>query len=84
MIIFWERMDVVLNYECLCVNLFGLSLPWIIFFNWERTRSQRDVRCMGAYLILFYFILFYFFSELCWGKAMVAYTVPQQRNLNII
>ena len=20
-----------------------------------------------------------FFSELCWGKAMVAYTVPQQR-----
>ena len=21
----------------------------------------------------------YFFSELCWGKAMVAYTMPQQR-----
>ena len=21
-----------------------------------------------------------FFSELCWGKAMVAYTMPQQRN----
>ena len=23
-------------------------------------------------------ILFFFFSELCWGKAMVAYTKPQQ------
>ena len=22
---------------------------------------------------------FFFFSELCWGKAMVAYTMPQQR-----
>ena len=21
----------------------------------------------------------FFFSELCWGKAMVAYTMPQQR-----
>ena len=21
----------------------------------------------------------YFFSDLCWGKAMVAYTMPQQR-----
>ena len=21
---------------------------------------------------------FFFFSELCWGKAMVAYTMPQQ------
>ena len=23
--------------------------------------------------------LFLFFSELCWGKAVVAYTMPQQR-----
>ena len=23
--------------------------------------------------------LFVFFSELCWGKAMLAYTMPQQR-----
>ena len=23
--------------------------------------------------------IFFSFSELCWGKAMVAYTMPQQR-----
>ena len=26
-----------------------------------------------------FFFFFFFFSELCWGKAMVAYTNPQQR-----
>ena len=26
-----------------------------------------------------FFFLFFSFSELCWGKAMVAYTMPQQR-----
>ena len=26
-----------------------------------------------------FFCFCFFFSELCWGKAMVAYTMPQQR-----
>ena len=28
--------------------------------------------------IFIHHIYFFFFSELCWGKAMVAYTKPQQ------
>ena len=28
--------------------------------------------------IFSYYSYFTFFSELCWGKAMVAYTMPQQ------
>ena len=32
--------------------------------------SQADYR---------FFFLLLFFSDLCWGKAMVAYTKPQQR-----
>ena len=31
---------------------------------------------MSCSKVLFFF---FFFSELCWGKAMVAYTMPQQR-----
>ena len=30
------------------------------------------------YSSLFFLRNFFFFSELCWGKAMVAYTMPQQ------
>ena len=28
-----------------------------------------------------FFFSFLFFSKLCWGKAMVAYTMPQQRKI---
>ena len=32
-----------------------------------------------SYSYLYSLVKFFFFSELCWGKAMVAYTKPQQR-----
>ena len=35
--------------------------------------SKQEI-CLIVYTVLF-------FSELCWGKAMVAYTKPQQRKI---
>ena len=32
--------------------------------------------CMYGYICM---AMYAFFSELCWGNAMVAYTMPQQR-----
>ena len=40
--------------------------------NWGHPATPRSVLHQIMMLVTFFF----FFSELCWGKAMVAYTMP--------
>ena len=42
----------------------------LVVAKWEKL--QKKIRWMQKWL-------FQFFSEICWGKAMLAYTKPEQR-----
>ena len=50
------------------------------YTNYSFFRLQLKIRYPEMCLsVFFFFFSVLFFSELCWGKAVVAYTKPQQR-----
>ena len=45
----------------------------------RNTSAASSVGALTPFFLKIFIFCFCFFSELCWGKAMVTYTMPQQR-----
>ena len=65
-------LDMLIGYSCIQIRI-SLLLSLLLLALHEPSGADHVNRKDQGYIDV---IFFSFFSELCWGKAIVAYTMP--------